>query len=133
MKPKTKLEYKVVAANGQLQSIGQEPVDWAFKHCVEHMAFRTPSGMTTCMDCGHQWRNDTNNKKCRCPHCHTTLEIKDTLRRNYKEKIYFSVIDIQDDLQLQRVFRFDVTFHKKKSLRNHLWKWQGYGLMKTAI
>ena len=87
MKPKTKLEYKVVAANGQLQPIGQEPVDWAFKHCVEHMAFRTPSGMTTCMDCGHQWRNDTNNKHCRCPHCHTTLEIKDTLRRNYKEKI----------------------------------------------
>ena len=114
MKPKTKLEYKVVAANGQLQPIGQGPVDWAFKHCVEHMAFRTPSGMTTCMDCGHQWQNDTNNKHCRCPHCYTTLEIKDTLRRNYKEKIYFSVIDIQDDLQLQRVFRFDVTFHKKK-------------------
>lgn len=114
MKPKTKLEYKVVAANGQLQSIGQEPMDWAFKHCVEHMAFRTPSGMTTCMDCGHQWRNDSNNKNCRCPHCYITLEIKDTLRRIYKEKIYFSVIDIQDDLQLQRVFRFDVTFHKKK-------------------
>ena len=36
MKPRTKLEYKVVAANGQLQPIGQEPVDWAFKHCVEH-------------------------------------------------------------------------------------------------
>lgn len=31
MKPKTKLEYKVVATNGQLQPIGQEPVDWAFK------------------------------------------------------------------------------------------------------
>ena len=67
MKPKTKLESKVVAANGQLQPIGQEPVDWAFKHCVEHMAFRTPSGMTTCMDCGHQWRNDTNNKKMPLP------------------------------------------------------------------
>jgi hypothetical protein len=65
MKPKTKLEYKVVAANGQLQSIGQKPVDWAFKHCVEHMAFRTPSGFTTCMDCGHQWQNDSNNKNCR--------------------------------------------------------------------
>lgn len=98
MKPKTKLGYKVMAANGQLQPIGQKPVDWAFKHCVEHMAFRTPSGFTTCMDCGHQWQNDSNNKNCRCPHCHTTLEIKNTLRRNYKEKIYFSVIDIQDDL-----------------------------------
>ena len=114
MKPKTKLEYKVVAANRQLQPIGQKPVDWAFKHCVEHKAFRTPSGMTTCMDCGHQWQNDSNNKNCRCPHCHTALEITDTLKRCYTEKIYFSVIDIQDDLQVQRVFRFDVTFHKKK-------------------
>ena len=114
MRPKTKLEYKVVAANRQLQPIGQKPVDWAFKHCVEHKAFRTPSGMTTCMDCGHQWNTDGNKKKCRCPHCHTALEIKDTLKRSYTEKIYFSVIDTQDDLQLQRVFRFNVTFHKKK-------------------
>ena len=114
MKPKTKLEHKVVAANEQLQPIGQKPVDWAFKHCVEHKAFRTPSGMTTCMDCGHQWQYDSNNKKCRCPHCHTALEITDTLKRSYTEKIYFSVIDTQDDLQLQRVFRLDVTFHKKK-------------------
>ena len=114
MKPKTKLEYKVVAANGQLQPIGQKPVDWAFKHCVEHKAFRTPSGMITCMDCGHQWKIDSDKKNCRCPHCNTALKIKNTLKRSYAEKIYFSVIDTQDDLQLQRVFRFDVTFHKKK-------------------
>ncbi len=115
MKPRTKLQYKVVAANERLQPIGQKPVDWAFKHCVEHYAFRTPSGMNTCMDCGHQWKNDSNRKNCRCPHCHTLLKIKDTLKRSYIEKIYFSVIDTQDDLQLQRVFRFDVTFHKKKN------------------
>ncbi len=115
MKAKTKLQYKVVTANERLQPIGQKPVDWAFKHCVEHYAFRTPSGMNTCMDCGHQWKNDSNRKSCRCPHCHTALKIEDTLKRSYKEKIYFSVIDTQDDLQLQRVFRFDVTFHKRKA------------------
>lgn len=115
MKPKTKLQHKVVTANGQLQPIEQKPIDWAFKNCVKHMAFRSPSGITVCMDCGHQWKTCSDKKKCRCPHCHMVLEIKETLKRSYTEKIYFSVIDTQDDLQLQRVFRFDVTFHKKKS------------------
>lgn len=119
MKPRTKLQYRVAAANGQLQPITTKPVDWAFKHCVTHYAFRTKCGVATCMDCGHKWILDNAKEHCRCPHCHSLLEVKDTAKRSYKERIYFSIIDVQADLQVQRVFRMDTIFHKTKMPKNN--------------
>ena len=76
MRAKTRLQHKVVTANEQLLSLTEKQELWAFRHCLNHYAFRTKSGMTTCMDCGHQW-GETREKTCRCPHCDTKLEIED--------------------------------------------------------
>ena len=119
MKPKTKLQYRVIAANEQLQPFTAKPINWAFKHCITHYAFRTKGGVATCMDCGHQWELYDTKVHCRCPHCHSALEVKDTAKRTYKERIYFSVIDVQSDLQVQRVFRMDAVFHKRKAPKNY--------------
>lgn len=111
MKARTRLQHKVVAANERLLPPTEKQESWAFRHCVSHYAFRTKSRGTTCMDCGHKW-NEDGKKECRCPHCGARLEIKDTNRRTYKEKAYFSTLTTQDGLQVQRVFLLTANFHK---------------------
>lgn len=111
MKARTRLQHKVVAANERLLPLSEKQKSWAFHRCISHYAFRTKSGATTCMDCGHQW-NENSGNKCRCPHCGAKLEIKDTLRRTYRDKSYFSTLTTQDGLQVQRVFLLTAKFHK---------------------
>lgn len=111
MKARTKYQHQVVAANERLLPLTERQQAWAFRHTVEHFAFRTPSGQTTCLDCGHRW-NGTKAKHCRCPKCGARLKLENTLRRKADSRSYFSVITVQDGLQVQRVFRLDVSYHK---------------------
>ena len=114
MKARTKFQHQVVAANGRLLPITEKQAEWAFRHTVGHYAFRTPSGQTTCLDCGHRW-NETKAKRCHCPNCHAKLTLKDTLCRKTDEKSYFSVITTQDGFQVQRIFRMNVCYRKGKN------------------
>lgn len=113
MRAKTRLQHKVASANERLLPLTERTEEWAFRHCIDHYAFRTKSGLTTCMDCGHQW-HEAGKKNCHCPHCGTKLKIDDTLRRKYRDKVYFSTITIQDGFQVQRVFLLTANFRKGK-------------------
>ena len=113
MRAKTRLQHKVITANGRLLPLTEKQQLWAFRHCLSHYAFRTKSGMTTCMDCGHQW-NETKTKNCHCPRCGTRLEICDTLQRKYRDKSYYSILTTQDGLQVQRVFLLTADYRKGK-------------------
>ena len=113
MKAQTGFQHKVVAANERLLPITEAQQQWAFRHTLAHYAYRTPSGTTTCLDCGHQWKTNKSQDACHCPKCKTQLRIKDTLQRTAKERSTFSVLTTQDGLQVQRVFRMDATFSKK--------------------
>lgn len=118
MRAKTRLQHKVAAANERLLPLAEVKEEWAFKHCLKHYAFRTKSGLTTCMDCGHQW-NETKDKNCHCPHCGTRLDIQDTLRRRYDDYEYFSVLTTQDGFQVLRVFQLRASFSKGKVAKYH--------------
>ena len=118
MKAKTRLQHKVVAANERLLPLTEKQETWAFRHCISHYAFRTKSGATTCMDCGHIWR-EHNENECRCPHCGANLEVNDTLLRTYRDKSYFSTLTVQDGLQVQRVFLMTANFHKGRKADNY--------------
>ncbi len=113
MKPKTRFQHKVAAANGRLQPIKDKAAAWAFRHTLKHFAFRVPSGLTTCLDCGCQWR-ESGESVCRCPHCAAELEIQDTLCRKAVARAYFSVLEQQDGFQVQRVFLLTVEYRKRR-------------------
>ena len=113
MRAKTRLQHKVAAANVRLLPLTERQERWAFRHCTEHFAFRTKSGITTCMDCGHQWK-EGREKNCRCPECGAELKIQDTLRRKHRDRAYFSVLAVQDGLQVQRVFLLTTDYRKGK-------------------
>lgn len=111
MKPRTRFQHKVAAANERLRPIKDKAVEWAFRHTLNHYAFRSPKGLTTCLDCGHKW-HETGDKKCLCPKCGTELEINDTLCRKAVDKSYCSVLETQDGMQIQRVFLLTAIYRK---------------------
>lgn len=113
MRAKTRLQHKVVTANGRLLPQTKKQELWAFRQCISHYAYRTKNVGTTCMDCGYQW-NESNEKVCRCPHCGARLEILDTKCRTFKDKAYYSTLATQDGLQVQRVFLMNANFRKGK-------------------
>lgn len=52
MKPKTKIQKEVARLSANLRPISATQIDWAYRHCVEHIGYRTKKGNITCSDCG---------------------------------------------------------------------------------
>lgn len=118
MKPRTKFDKSVAASNGRLTPISPKAVDWAVKHLISHPAFRVPSGLTTCGDCGHKFRHKGKGVSVKCPQCGSRLHIKNTLNRTSKESTYFATLDMVDGLQVERVFLLTVEFKKGYPLKS---------------
>ena len=89
MKVRTKFDKTVSASNARLRPIAPEAIGWAYRHLISHWAFRTPSGMTTCGECGHRFHHKGSVSTVTCPECGEPLKIKDTLKRSIKESTYF--------------------------------------------
>lgn len=144
MKARTKYQQQVAAANRRMSEsiakrslsiaerkggrpqvserllpITEKQAAWAFKTQVSHYAFRTKSGATTCMDCGRTFHTDGKSQHCRCPECGARLDVKDTLCRKAVDKVYWSVLDVADGLQVQRVFLLTATYRKGKAASTH--------------
>ena len=62
MKPKTRIQKEVARLSANLHPISATQIDWAYRHCVEHIGYRTKKGNITCSDCGHEWHS--NNGLC---------------------------------------------------------------------
>ena len=85
MKPKNKIQSRLVELSGQLRPLTTAQKQWAFSHTIDHYAYRLKSGKAVCMDCGHEWL-ETRNGMCLCPECGTQIEIKDTKERVIRDK-----------------------------------------------
>ena len=57
MTPKTKIQKEVARLSATLSPISDAQFEWAYKHCIEHIAYRTKNGTMTCSDCGHVWHS----------------------------------------------------------------------------
>ncbi len=71
MKPKTKIQKEVARLSANLRPISATQIEWAYRHCVEHIGYRTKKGNITCSDCGHEWHSDSGLcdtlEGCTCP------------------------------------------------------------------
>ena len=104
MKPRTKFHNDILRQIRKLRPITKAQKDWAICECLEHFAFRLQSGKTTCMDCGHTWKTDSNTEKCVCPVCGRKLTVKTTRRRKESGKMYFNVLGMHGEYQTLRMF-----------------------------
>ena len=46
MKPKTKIQKEVARLSANLRPISATQIDWAYRHCVEHIGYRTKKGLS---------------------------------------------------------------------------------------
>lgn len=104
MKPKTRRHMEVVKLSGELRPLTSTQISWAFRNTHEHFAYRLKSGVATCMDCGHEWK-ETADTYCHCPKCGARLQVKDTKKRVIKQKSFFNVITTKGEYQIIRSFQ----------------------------
>ncbi len=106
MKAKTLKQIEVVKLSGELLPLTSTQLSWAFRETHEHFAYRLKSGIATCMDCGHEWKETAENDTiCRCPKCGARQQVKDTKERVVKQKSYFNIITTKADYQVIRSFQ----------------------------
>lgn len=107
MTPKTKIQKEVARLSATLRPISNAQFEWAYKHCIEHIAYRTKNGTMTCSDCGHVWHSKSTLADdlcgCRCPICGAELKVEETRKRKYEQTQYFSVITTFKGYQVIRV------------------------------
>ncbi len=121
MKPKTKIQKEVARLSATLRPISATQEQWAMRHCVEHIGYRTKKGNITCSDCGHKWHSKSelcdSIAGCTCPKCGAELKVQDTRKRIYKETQYFSVITTFKGYQVIRVAQISCEGRKGEPMR----------------
>lgn len=107
MIPKTALQKQVAKLSATLRPISDAQIEWAYGHCIEHIAYRTKNGAMTCSDCGHVWHSKSTLADslcgCRCPNCGAELKVQETRKRTQNQTSYFSVITTHKGFQVIRV------------------------------
>lgn len=107
MTPKTKIQKEVARLSATINPISDKQIDWAYKHSIEHIAYRTKNGIMTCSDCGHVWHSKSTLADdlcgCRCPICGAELKVEETRKRTLNQTRYFSVITTCKGYQVIRV------------------------------
>ncbi len=111
MKPRNKKQQEILALSGQLRPLTPNQKKWAFDHTIDHYAYRLKSGMATCMDCGHEWK-EVGFGIYKCPKCGARVEIKNTTERVHRDKSYFNVITTMGGYQVIRMFLMIVEMRK---------------------
>lgn len=121
MKPKTALQKQVARLSATLRPISSVQTEWAYKHCIEHIAYRTKNGTTTCPDCGHVWHTKGTLVDtlcgCTCPNCGVELKVQETRKRTQNQTNYFSVITTCKGFQVIRVAQVRYESRKGEPMR----------------
>lgn len=124
MKPKTAIQKKVSKLSSTLRPITATQKQWAYANCIEHIAYRTKSGILTCSDCGNAWKSGNGSlcdttAGCKCPRCGAELKAYDTRKRSDRQTQYFSVITAHKGFQLIRVAQLESVSKKGEPRKNY--------------
>lgn len=115
MKPKNQLQRDIVALSKKLKPITQKQKEWAFKHCTQHVAYRTAKHLV-CSDCGHTWDKQSTLLEtlcgCTCPNCGTDLKVNDARTRTFKQVSYVCIVTTCKGFQLVRIVYVKATSKK---------------------
>lgn len=80
MKPKNKLQQRVVEASNKLPKLTKAQIQWGYENVIEHIGQRTDKGKITCTKCGHSWQGEgeliITLLGCDCLHCKIKLKYK---------------------------------------------------------
>lgn len=107
MKPKTKLELKIVDLSNKLPKITGNHRTWASNNLFEKWG-ATSRGNPNCLECGYSWK-DTSPRwhneivNPTCPNCQSELKMYKFQSVIYQEMQYFAILSTKEDFQVVRI------------------------------
>lgn len=103
MKPRTKLEKRVVALSETLKPVTEAQKRWAKKNCFDHNAYME-AGWLWCTECGKYWMDieAKNGDKTVCPYCQAKLEVKKSRKKKENVETYMTIVDRVEEFQVLR-------------------------------
>lgn len=110
MKPKTKRHHRIISISKALPALEAEVKPWAFEKVIKHIAYRTKT-KTSCLSCGHTWKGNSTVLKEQCPSCNRKLHIENSRKMKLSQLIYFAVLDVREEFQINRYFQIR-SYHK---------------------
>lgn len=114
MKPRTKLQLRVIGLSGQLPNINDMMIAWAKKDCLTHKGFATKSRVI-CMECGQRFSPElVKRKRAVCPHCGASLKIEQSRKRTDKQSTYIAKAEICEEFQVIRCFELNAYYREGK-------------------
>ena len=99
MKPKTKLEKRIVQLTLHLKDLTEEQKEWGKNQCFSRYLYFTKKDHV-CMECGETW--SIKEEKKVCPKCHSDLLLWTDKGRTRRDWNYFSILDTIEGLQVIR-------------------------------
>lgn len=113
MKPRTKLQRKILELSHKLSPLSDYQHNEAIKKVAPHIAKYNSKNEYVCLDCGHTWKGDEKATVI-CPHCSAKLEVDKTRKRKYCAADYFAVVTKRNGYQVVRMFYMQTNLRKGK-------------------
>ncbi|RZM18132.1 MAG: hypothetical protein EOO88_41555, partial [Pedobacter sp.] len=111
MKPRTKLQQTVYSLSQNLPEITPKQEAWAFKNCLDHIGYRSKTGIT-CLDCGTKFDGGPRIKTAKCPNCKIKLKVVATRKKKLDQRrISVVIVDVVEEFQLVRFFEI-YSYHR---------------------
>lgn len=103
MKPRTKLEKRVVALSEKLKPVTEAQKRWAKKNCFDHNAYME-AGWLWCTECGKYWMDidAKDGDKTVCPYCQDKLKVKKSQKKKEDVETYMTIVDRVEEFQVLR-------------------------------
>jgi len=106
MKPKNKLQQRVVEVSKTLPKITKAQIQWGYDNVIQYVGQRNKKGIITCTKCSHssQGMGELANTLLgyECPNCKTKLIVKTSQKRTFDDSYYMTVITAHKGYQVIR-------------------------------
>jgi hypothetical protein len=110
MRPKTKLQIRVVELSKTLPPIPAEAETWAFNTLFDYFIYKT-NHKAVCFECGHSWDDHTPKATLLasiggfvCPECGKALKTLPNMKQSVKDNDYFFIATTCEEFQVLRYF-----------------------------
>lgn len=118
MRPRNRIEERVVALSGGLKGLTERQRLWAEDNCFERVGFYC-KGEVWCSRCGGVHERTVNRlcvsvvgDECVCPHCGARLKVKISRCRRVSERWYFTVVTTCREFQVFRHFIMERSIYR---------------------
>lgn len=122
MKPRTKLEAKIVELSSSLPPLSDTQRVWAIKNVYSGLGYRATAQKIWCSSCGLIIDLPNNKKEQTCPYCGAKLTIEENRKRVERYKDYFTIITTCKGFQVVRQFVIERSVKKGSLPSVEIWE-----------